>query len=60
MSGEGEEDEAWDEATAARAQAEMLAAHRGPPGLWKLYTTIGHGPEALRQAAWELRAYDWG
>ena len=28
-----EEEEPWDEETAARAQAEMLAAHRATPGL---------------------------
>ena len=50
----------WDEETVARAQAEMLAAHRGPPGLWQLYTLIGQGPDALRGAALELRSYDWG
>ena len=51
------EDEVWDEATAARAQAEMLAAHRArPPKLWQLYSTLDHGPEALREAALRLRS----
>ena len=50
----------WDEATAARAQAEMIAAHRRSPGLWRLYTSIGLGPVALLQAAFELRSYNWG
>ena len=43
------EEDVWDEATAARAQAEMLAARRGP-GLWERYAARGHGPEALRAA----------
>ena len=35
---EEEEEEPWDEAVVARAQAEMLAAHRAAPGCEALLT----------------------
>ena len=48
------------DAPPARSRRCVQRVARGPPGLWQLYAAIGHGPEALRKAALELRSYDWG